>query len=166
MTILDTDLERSFLDEFKTRLGKALAGDVDEPGLSFRAKGRDQWFEPRLTEVRPEQSAIRGRPVAVLWVVRCHVKVEGKGGKRLVLSQLVDAVRKALDPHLAAKPIRVHAKPIDGSDVGPEVGVLQIGTPSEVRGYNGTVQVRGDSIPGIDSATLTFPCQLDRSKCP
>ncbi len=164
MAVLDEDLERSLLNAFRERMpaekppkeGVAL----DLPGTMFRIKGRSRWVELRLVSIIRREVSARGVPDDVLVRAVCYQKVEAKGNKELALSQLVDITRRAIDTRLRALPIRI----INGD--GQEVGVLNCGPVSESRAYNITAQVRGDSIPGLDSATLTVPCKLDGSPCP
>jgi hypothetical protein len=161
-------LEGSFLDGLKERLGAPEQGGeapapalaVDEPGLLFRAKGRDRWVEPRLSAVEPLEFGTAGTQDEVVWVVRCFAKVEAKGERRLTLSGVVDAVRAALDPRRGAPAMSV----LD-EETKAVVGVLQFRGIAESRAYNQTAQVRGDSLPGLDVATLTVASLLDSGSC-
>lgn len=160
MALADVDLERSFLDEFRERIGIGEPGlAIDDPGVMFRVKGRDRWVSPRLVSFAPAERSVRGAYDAVTWSITCCLKVEAKGERRLVLSEIVDVVRRAVDPRYAAKAMVIK------QEDGTAVGILQFSPPAEARSYNQSVRVRGDSIPGVDFATLTVPCRLDASGC-
>lgn len=169
-SILDVDLERSVLMELAERLPDEVA--IDRPGEHFAPKARDAWLEPRLVTFNPAEGSVSRRttPDDVVWVIRCIVKVQRKGakglgeaarlaGKELRLSSLVDDVRAVISPRRGAKPMRI--RNCDGLDVG----ILQFGPPQENRTYNTSVTAGGDSIPGVDVATLTVPCQLTPGSC-
>lgn len=146
--VLDADLERSFVAEFISRLGSMI--EVDEPGKMFRARGKDRWVEPRLTEIS-ELTESRGNPSdVVVWTIRCFVKIEAKGERDGALSELTDAVKATIDPRCGADTI-----PITDTN-GVQVGTFQAITLNQTRSYNQSFSIRGDpSIPGLDLATLT-----------
>ncbi|MDX1450526.1 MAG: hypothetical protein R3246_15870, partial [Acidimicrobiia bacterium] len=87
------------------------------------------------------------------------VKTEAKGERALVLSEVVDEVRKAMDLRFGARPI-----PITNCD-GEAIGALACNPPVEGRSYNQQETIRGDVIPGLDIATLTVACKLSAVPC-
>jgi hypothetical protein len=160
--ILDVDLERSWLDALVEGLDAELA--IDQPGLIFRAKGRDRWVEPRLVSFSPVEANLRVPWEDVGLQVRCFVKVEAKGERQLTLSEVVDEVRRVIDPRRRATNNPAGIIRIRNCD-GGEVGILQCSPPSERRAYNQSAKIRGDQLEGLDVATLTVPCKLTSNVC-
>jgi len=161
--VLDVDLERSWLDSLRAGLDDALA--IDEPGMLFRAKGRDRWVEPRMVAWNFSELDIRRRPWSdVSLQVRCFVKVEAKGERQLTLSEVVDEVRRVIDPRRVTSNSTAGVLRITDCD-GQEVGILQCSPPSERRAYNQSQRIRGDQLEGLDVAILTVPCKLTSNVC-
>lgn len=160
--VLDLDLERSWLDDLVAKLDGKLA--VDQPGLIFRVKGRDRWIEPRLVAFSPGEGDLRDRWEDVTMQVRCFVKVEAKGERQLTLSEVVDEVRRIIDPRRATKQLRSGLVEVRDCD-GQKVGILQCSPASERRAYNQSVRIRGDQVEGLDVAVLTVPCKLASQVC-
>ena len=164
--ILTIDLERSWLDSLAVGLdptasetGSGTGIAIDEPGKLFRVRGLDRWMEPRFTSYGPAREALRGEPIDVVFTIRIFVKVEAKGERQLVLSEVVDEVRRLIDPLRGARPLSI-------TDVdGRTVGLLEYDPPTETRAYNQTETIRGDSIPGLDSATLSVGGRLTGVVC-
>lgn len=161
--ILDVDLERSWLDELLERLDTERIA-VDQPGLLFRVKGRDRWIEPRLISYSPQELNLRAPWEDVGLQVRCFVHVEAKGERQLTLSEVVDEVRRVIDPRRAAPNNPAGVLKVRDCD-GQEVGILQCSPPSERRAYNQTARIRGDQLEGLDVAILTVPCKLTSNVC-
>ena len=161
--VLDVDLERSWLDDLVERLNTERIA-IDQPGLIFRPKGRDRWVEPRLMGFAPGEGSLRVSWEDVTLRVRCFVLVEAKGERQLTLSEVVDEVRRVIDPRrrTAQSPAGiVRIKDCDGT----EVGILQCSPPSERRAYNQSVNIRGVDVAGLDVAILTITCKLTSNVC-
>ena len=161
--VLDVDLERSWLDALIERLNTELIA-IDQPGKLFAVKGRDRWIEPRLITFDPTEADLRVPWSDVGLQVRCFVKVEAKGERQLVLSEVVDEVRRVIDPRRRAKNNPAGLIEVRNCD-GEEVGILQCSPPSERRAYNQTAKIRGDQLEGLDVAILTVPCKLTSNVC-
>lgn len=161
--ILDVDLERSWLDELVGRLDTETLA-IDQPGLIFRPRGRDRWVEPRLVSFAPNEKSMRVPWDDVGMQVRCFVKVEAKGERELTLSELVDEVRRIIDPRRRAANNPAGTVDIKNCD-GLKVGLLQCSPPAERRAYNQTVNIRGVQVEGLDLAILTVPCKLTSNVC-
>ena len=157
-TLTETQIERGILRGFRERLSAANVKLLDAPGKNFRLKGAGDWIEVRLTGFTPNP---RSRlPDEVQVRVRVATKTEAKGSTQLDLSALVDAVRAVMEQRTGAKPMNV----FDENDAA--VGNVQWLLVTSVREYNQTVQIRGDSIPGLDVAILTANGQTSSTPCP
>lgn len=161
--VLDVDLERSWLDHLVEHINTERLA-IDEPGKLFAVKGRDRWIEPRLMRFSPTERSLRVPFDDVTMRVICYVKVESKGARQLVLSEVIDEVRRVLDPRRSTKNLVSGVLRVKNCD-GEEVGILQCSPPSESRAYNQTASIRGDQLVGLDLAILTVPCKLTSNVC-
>ena len=161
--ILDVDLERSWLEHLIEKLDTEKIA-IDQPGLIFRAKGRDRWVEPRLMAFNPTEQSTRS-PISEATVrVNCFVLVEPKGERQLVLSEVVDEVRRVIDPRRTSKNLVAGVSDIKDCD-GLRVGIFKCSPPTERRAYNQTVNIRGVQVEGLDVAILTATCRVENLIC-
>lgn len=156
--MLREDLETSLAKHLRDELGEDVL--LDEAGDSFRASGVDAWVRPRIVSIVPTGSSRKGEEDDLLELqVVCYIPTDQKGGRAGDLSRLVDQVRAVVDSTLAAPAARV--RDADGL----VVGTIQFGPAAESRAFGQAVDVRGDSIPGVDSATLSVECRVRGGTC-
>jgi len=164
--VLDVDLERSWLEGLIEALDTERIA-IDEPGRLFRVKGRDRWIEPRLVSFSPTEQSLRVPWSDVGLRIRVYLKVESKGApgqKQQTLSEVVDEVRRVVDPRRTTANFVAGLTIIKDCD-GAEVGLLQCSPPSESRAYNQSATIRGDELTGLDVAVLTIACKLTSNVC-
>ena len=157
--MLRAHLERSLDKHLKANLPDSLV--VDSPGTSFRASGLDRWFRWRIVAIDPDENSHNGEEDDLLLLeFECHIPTDQKGGRSFDLSELVDELRAVVDSTLSAPAAQVR------NSAGAVAGVIMFGPAAERRAYGQSVTTRnGESIPGVDSATLSVPCRVAGGSC-
>lgn len=153
--MLDVDIERSLLDHLETNLPSTLR--VHYPGETFSPERSREWIEVRIRRIERYGRSRPGAETDRLFLeVRCFVKVQHKGGRRLELSALVDTVRAVVDSTLGAPAAVVY----DTSVPPVGVGMVIFGPAHEARDYGVAIPVDEVDVPGLDLAILEIEAQL------
>lgn len=148
--IRDEDVERSLIDYFLEQIADGVR--VDVPGETFNAVKAKEWVDIRIGSLDHRQESKPGEEFANMdLVIRCFVKVDQKGKRRLNLSRLVDKVldvvggERQVNAAVILNPLKV------------DVGRIQFGSSLQSRNYGATESVDGVSIAGLDIATISIP---------
>ncbi len=148
MTITNEDIERSLLDHIAKQIVDGVP--IHEPGKTFSPERHKEWIEPRIASLEFDNTSRPAEEFGTLELeVRCFVKVEQQGKRRLELSALVDKVLDVIGGERG-----VNAAIILQEDK-TDVGRLQFQASSQTRVYGATILLGGVSILGLDIATLS-----------
>ena len=144
--ILNEDIERSLIAHLQTNLPVL---EVHLPGEVFSPERTTEWIEPRIASIDFEQESRPGEEFGHLELeVRCFIKVEQKGKRRLQLSALVDKVLGVIGGERNVNAAKILQQ--DKTDIGR----LQFGASRQQRAYGVTALIGGVSIAGLDVATI------------
>lgn len=156
------DIERSFFNHVHNLLGTPEELRADIPGDWFRPESiSKEWIEPRLSGVtrKGNSRADTGIKDPVTFRIRCFVVSQPKGGRYLLLSNLVDRVRAVVDPSYGVAPAGAAAHINNVAD-NPQpvncIGYIQFLNVSEVREYGIDVTIGQGLVSGLDVAILTI----------
>ncbi len=148
--ITDEEVERSLLDHISKNITDGVS--IHEPGMTFSPERHKEWIEPRISTLDHDPTSRPGEEFARMdLTVRCFIKVEQKGERKLELSILVDKVLNVVggERNVAAGIILQEDK--------TDVGRLQFGTSSQSRAYGVAVVIASVSYVGLDVATIVIP---------
>ncbi|KKN14488.1 hypothetical protein LCGC14_0995590 [marine sediment metagenome] len=148
--IRNEDVERSLINHIAKEIVEGVS--IDTSGERFEPEKHREWIEPRIGTLIHEQQSRPDEEFARMdLVVRCFVKVEQKGRRRLDLSILVDKVLDVLggERQVNAAIIRLEDK--------TDVGRIQFGSSEQSRAFGTAITVAGVSIIGLDVATILIP---------
>lgn len=146
-TMLNTDIERSLLDHIQAAITDGVS--IHLPGEVFSPERHREWIEVRIETLDHEQQSRPGEEVIRLILgVRCFIKVEQKGARRLELSALAD---KVLDVIGGERNVNgAHVVDCDRRNIG----VMSFQASRQSRVYGTQVTIAGVSIVGLDVATI------------
>lgn len=145
--ITSEDIERSLIEHIEKRLADGVF--VHWPGEVFSPERVKEWIEPRIASIDFETESRPGSEFGHLELeVRCFIKVEQKGKRRLELSALVDKVLSVIGGERGVNAAVIYEE--DKTDVGR----LQFQASRQARAYGVTVVIGSVSIVGLDVATI------------
>jgi len=145
--ITNEEIERSLLDHIAANITDGVS--IHEPGMTFSPERTKEWIEPRIATLEFDNTSRPAEEFGTLELeVRCFIKVEQKGKRRLELSVLVDKVLAVIGGERG-----VNAGIIRQEDK-TDVGRLQFQASSQSRAYGTTAVIGGVSILGLDVATI------------
>jgi len=145
--ITNEDIERNLLEHLEKLLPEGLR--IHIPGEVFSPERAREWIEPRILSIDFEQESRPGEEFGRLELeVRCFIKTEQKGRRRLELSTLCDKVLEVVGGER-----NVNAAIILQEDK-TDIGRLQFGASRQARLYGAAVSIGGVSIVGLDIATI------------
>jgi len=154
---VEAALIRWFEDHFEGEASGAKRVAIHWPGERFEERTA-LWVKPRIAGFERPGDSRRGDEIDVLVLeVTCHVKVEPKGKRSLILSNLVDEARRLVDSSE-----RATAQKILNED-GLVIGIIDFGPAQETRQYDVGVSIGGVTIPGVDLAVLRTRCLISRT---
>lgn len=148
--ITNEDLERSLIDHIEKQMADGVS--IHVAGERFEPEKHREWIEPRIVSLEYEQQSRPGEEFARMDLqVRCFIKPEQKGKRRLELSVLVDKVLNVLGGER-----NVNAAVILTEDK-TDIGRIQFGASSQARAFGTAVSIAGVSVVGLDVATIAIP---------
>ncbi len=148
--IKDEDIERSLIDHIANKMTDGVS--IHVAGERFEPEKHREWIEPRILSLVHEQQSKPGEEFARMDLqVRCFIKVDQKGRRRLELSTLVDKVLDVLGGER-----QVNAAVILQEDK-TDIGRIQFGSSAQSRAFGTAVSIAGVSVVGLDVATIVIP---------
>jgi len=132
---------------------------VHKSGTRFEERTK-LWVWPRISTVdRTSQPGRYGDEIEVFVLETiCYAKVQPKGNKLLILSNLVDEVRRLVDITQQAPGQKIlNAK-------NEVIGVVAFGPANESRFYDQSVSIGSVTIPGVDFSQLRTRCVISPVK--
>ena len=114
---------------------------------------------PRISSVERPALSRRGDELEIYVIeVNVYAKIQPKGDRLLLLSNLVDEVRRLVDSTERAAAQKIQ------DDKERVIGVLDWGPAQESRLYDQAVSIGAVSIPGVDLCQLRTRCVISPVK--
>ncbi len=148
--ITNEDIERSLIDHIAKQIAAGVS--VHTAAERFEPEKHREWIEPRIVSLDFDQQSKPEQEFGRMDLqIRCFIKPEQKGKRRLQLSVLVDKVLDVVGGERG-----VNAAVILTEDK-TDVGRIQFGSSEQSRAFGTSVTIAGVSIVGLDVATIVIP---------